>query len=232
MIDSAPNSTSICSAINSAPASSDGHNSGKVMRKNTLQRFSPSVRADSSRDGSRLRRVAATGRNTSGYLDRVITRIAPPNPSKLALNETQVKLLTNAGTANGRQRITPQMRRPGKLLRSSSQASDRPITPQATVTPIISAKVLRSSPNTYGRHSKCTASAQPACQALRPTYASGNTLRPTSSRTGSSSQIEGRLRLGVNPPRKAGAGSDGFISSSQRHVPVPGLLRRCPGRQG
>ena len=148
MIDSAPNSTSMCSAINSEPASSDGHSSGKVMRKNTPQRLSPSVRADSSREGSRLRSVAATGRNTSGYLDRLITRIAPPSPSNWALSDTQVKLLTNAGTANGRHRITPQMRRPGRLLRSSSQARDRPITPQVRVTPTISARVLRSSPNT------------------------------------------------------------------------------------
>ena len=42
----------------------------------------------------------------------------------------------------------PHKRRPGKLLRSSSQASDRPITPQASVTPTISANVLRSRPNT------------------------------------------------------------------------------------
>lgn len=231
MIDRAPNSTSICRAISRAPASSDGHNSGKVMRKNTPQRLSPRVRADSSRDGSRLRRVAATGKNTRGYLDRVITRIAPPRPSNWALSDTQVKLLTNAGTANGRHRITPQMRRPGRLLRSSSQARDRPITAQATVTPIISAKVLRSNPNTYGRHSRCTASAQPACQALRPTYTNGNRLRPTNSKTGSSSQIEGRLRRGLKPPRKAGGGSDGFISSGQPHVPAPGLLRHCPGRR-
>ncbi|MNW00695.1 hypothetical protein D3C71_1962240 [compost metagenome] len=92
--------------------------------------------------------MAATGRNTSGYLDRVITRIAPPSPSKLALKETQVKLLTNAGTANGRHRITPHTRRPRKLLRSSSQASDRPMMAQATVTPIINSSVLRSRPNT------------------------------------------------------------------------------------
>ena len=201
------------------------------MRKNTLQRLSPRVRADSSRDGSRLRRVAATGRNTRGYLDRVMTRMAPPRPSNWALRDTQVKLLTNAGTANGRHRITPHIRRPGRLLRSSSQARDRPITAQATVTPTINAKVLRSSPNTYGRHSRCTASAQPACQALRPTYTNGSRLKPTSNKTGSSSQIDGRLRRGLKPPRKAGADCDGVISSSQRHVPAPGLLQRCPGRR-
>ncbi len=116
-----------------------------------------------------MRKVAATGRKISGYLDRVITRIAPPRPSKFALRETQVKLLTNAGTANGKHRTTPHTRRPGKLLRSSSQANDRPITPQATVTPTISARVLRNKPNTYGRQSKCTASAQPACQVFSPT---------------------------------------------------------------
>ncbi|MNF76532.1 hypothetical protein D3C84_586480 [compost metagenome] len=138
----------MCNAISSEPASSDGHSSGRVILKNTPQRFCPSVRADSSSDGSRLRRVAATGRKISGYLDRVITRIAPPKPSKCALSETQVKLLTNAGTANGKHRITPHNRRPGRLLRSSSQASDKPITPQATVTPTISSRVLRSKPNT------------------------------------------------------------------------------------
>ncbi|MNS52808.1 hypothetical protein D3C72_855350 [compost metagenome] len=169
MIDSAPNSTSMCKAISSEPASSDGQSSGRVTRKNTPQRFCPRVRADSSREGSRLRSVAATGRKISGYFDRLITRIAPPSPSNCALNDTQVKLLTNAGTANGRHRITPHRRRPGKLLRSSSQASDRPITPQVIVTPTINARVLRSRPNTYGRHSKCSASAQPACQALSPT---------------------------------------------------------------
>jgi hypothetical protein len=95
-----------------------------------------------------LRSVAATGKNTNGYLDRLITRIAPPSPSKLALSDTQVKLLINAGTANGRHRITPQIRRPGRLLRSSNQARDSPITQQVTVTPAISARVLRSSPNT------------------------------------------------------------------------------------
>ncbi|MNR05104.1 hypothetical protein D3C85_1211130 [compost metagenome] len=59
-----------------------------------------------------------------------------------------MKLLTNAGTANGRHRITPHRRRPGRLLRSSSHASDSPIMPQASVTPTISARVLRSKPNT------------------------------------------------------------------------------------
>ncbi|MNY45587.1 hypothetical protein D3C86_1807020 [compost metagenome] len=119
-----------------------------MILKNTPQRLCPSVRADSSSDGSRLRRVAATGRKISGYLESVITRIAPPSPSNWALKDTQVKLLTKAGTANGRHRITPHIRRPGKLLRSSNHASDRPITPQASVTPSISARVLRSRPNT------------------------------------------------------------------------------------
>ena len=148
MIDSAPNSTSICRAISSEPASSEGQSSGRVMLKNTPQRFCPSVRADSSRAGSRLRRVAATGKKISGYLDRLITRIAPPRPSKLALSETQVKLLTNAGTANGRHRITPHRRRPARLLRSSSQARDRPTSAQVTVTPTISNRVLRIRPKT------------------------------------------------------------------------------------
>ncbi|MNP07450.1 hypothetical protein D3C76_994720 [compost metagenome] len=148
MIDSAPNSTSMCRAISSDPASSEGQSRGRVTRKNTPQRFCPRVRADSSSEGSRLRRVAATGKKISGYLDRLITKIAPPSPSKCALSDTQVKLLTNAGTANGKHRITPHKRRPGRLLRSSSQASDRPITPQASVTPIISARVLRNRPNT------------------------------------------------------------------------------------
>ncbi|MNE47929.1 hypothetical protein D3C80_1423590 [compost metagenome] len=82
MIDSAPNSTSMCRAISKEPASSDGQSRGRVTLKNTPQRFCPSVRADSSSDGSRLRRVAATGRKISGYLESVITRIAPPSPSK------------------------------------------------------------------------------------------------------------------------------------------------------
>ncbi|MNQ92243.1 hypothetical protein D3C85_1076620 [compost metagenome] len=169
MIDRAPNSTSMCSAIRSDPASSGGQSRGRVTRKNTPQRFWPRVRADSSREGSRLRRVAATGRKISGYFDRLITRIAPPSPSRWALRETQVKLLTKAGTANGRHRITPHSRRPARLLRSSNHASDRPITPHARVTPSINARVLRSRPNTYGRHNRCKASAQPACQALSPT---------------------------------------------------------------
>ncbi|MCY1242104.1 hypothetical protein D9M72_550460 [compost metagenome] len=82
MIDKAPNSTSMCRAISNEPASSEGQSRGRVTRKNTPQRFCPSVRADSSRDGSRLRKVAATGRKINGYLDRLITRIAPPSPSK------------------------------------------------------------------------------------------------------------------------------------------------------
>ncbi len=144
-----------------------------------------------------MRRVAATGRNTSGYLDSAITRIAPPSPSKRGLSETQVKPLTNAGTANGRHRITPHKRRPRRSLRSSSQARARPTTAQATVTPAISSRVFFIRPQTKGRHSRYNASRQPACQALRPTYSNGSRLRPTSSSTGSTTQIEGRLRRGT-----------------------------------
>ena len=74
--------------------------------------------------------------------------MAPPNPSKLELSDTQVKLLTNAGTANGRHKITPHRRRPGRLLRSSNHASDSPTSAQVTVTPTISSNVLRIRPNT------------------------------------------------------------------------------------
>ncbi|MNY64717.1 hypothetical protein D3C86_2018690 [compost metagenome] len=97
---------------------------------------------------SRLRRVAATGKNTRGYLDKVMTRIAPPRPSSFGLRETQLKPLTNAGTAKGRHSTTPQILRPGKSLRSSSQASDRPMTAQHSVTAPISSKVLLKSPST------------------------------------------------------------------------------------
>ena len=72
------------------------------------QRLQPRVRADSSREVSRLRRVAATGRNTSGYFDSAMTKIAPPRPSKSELSDTQVKLLTNDGTAKGRHSTTPR----------------------------------------------------------------------------------------------------------------------------
>ncbi|MCY1442424.1 hypothetical protein D9M71_587900 [compost metagenome] len=136
---------------------------------NTPQRLQPRVRADSSSDVSRLRRVAATGRNTSGYLDRAMTMIAPPRPSKSELSDTQVKLLTNDGTANGRHSTTPHNRRPARLLRSSSQARARPTTMQVSVTPTISIRVLRISPQTKGRHSRCKASRQPASQALMAT---------------------------------------------------------------
>ncbi|MNG19964.1 hypothetical protein D3C84_1041800 [compost metagenome] len=116
-----------------------------------------------------MRRVAATGRNTSGYLDRLITRMAPARPSKRGLKDTQVKPLTKAGTANGRQRITPHTRRPGRSLRSSSQASATPRAIQARVTPVISISVLRIRPQTNGRQSRCSASRQPASQVFRAT---------------------------------------------------------------
>ncbi|MNC32881.1 hypothetical protein D3C75_812550 [compost metagenome] len=98
-----------------------------------------------------------------------MTMIAPPRPSKSELSDTQVKLLTNDGTANGRHSTTPHNRRPARLLRSSSQASARPTTMQVSVTPTISIRVLRISPQTKGRHSRCKASRQPASQALMAT---------------------------------------------------------------
>ncbi|MNM90332.1 hypothetical protein D3C81_1025890 [compost metagenome] len=196
-IDRAPNSTSMCRAISRLPPMIDGHSSGRVMRQNTPQRVCPRVRADSSSEVSRLRRVAATGRNTSGYLDRLITRMAPPRPSKRGLSDTQVKPLTKAGTANGRHRITPHRRRPGRSLRSSSQARDTPRAMQARVTPAISIRVLRIRPQTKGRQSRCKASRQPASQVFKATYSRGNRLSPTSSNTGSTTQIDGRLRLGM-----------------------------------
>ncbi len=147
-IDSAPNSTSMCRAISRAPPSIDGHSKGRVTFRYTLQRLQPNVRADSSREVSKLRKVAATGRKISGYLDRAITRMAPPKPSKSELSETQVKLLTNDGTAKGRHSTTPHNLRPGRSLRSSSHASARPTTIQVSVTPTISSRVLRISPHT------------------------------------------------------------------------------------
>ena len=144
------------------------------------------------------------------------------------LSETQVKLLTNAGTANGRHRITPHSRRPGKLLRSSNQASDKPTTAQVTVTPTISSKVLRIRPKTKGRHNRWIACAHPACQALVPTYSNGNRLRPTRNSTGSSSQIEGLLRFRV---KRAGWAADS-IRASLLLVQAPALHQRCQGRPG
>ncbi|MNO88812.1 hypothetical protein D3C76_802780 [compost metagenome] len=221
----------MCRAISSAPPSIDGHSKGRVTLLNTPQRLQPSVRADSSSEVSTLRKVAATGRKISGYLDRAMTRIAPPRPSKSELSDTQVKLLTNEGTANGRHSTTPHSRRPGRLLRSSSQARARPTTMHTSVTPNMSIRVLRIRPQTNGRQSRCRASRQPASQAFRATYSSGSKLIATRNSTGSTTQIEGRLRRGT---KRTGDGSDraAVIRANRPRAQAPGLPRHCQGRPG
>ncbi len=78
----------------------------------------------------------------------VMTRMAPPRPSYIGPSETQVKLLTKAGMANGRHSTTFQKRRAGRSLRSTHQARARPSRALSRVTPNISHRVLPSKRNT------------------------------------------------------------------------------------
>ncbi len=82
MIDSAPNSTSICRAINNEPASNEGQSSGRVILKTRPGDSGPGCAPTLQVTGRDCARWPRTGRKISGYLDRLITRIAPPRPFK------------------------------------------------------------------------------------------------------------------------------------------------------
>ena len=76
-----------------------------------------------------------------------------------------------AGTASGAAARTPQALRPGKSVRSTSQAAVTPITAESSDVAMTSPIVLRSSFETMGRISSLPASSAlrpKACTAVKP----------------------------------------------------------------
>jgi hypothetical protein len=122
-----------------------------VIRQNTRSREVPRLRATSSWPGSADRRLAATGRYTSGYTASDMTRTAPWNPCTQTNSDFQPKLTTKSGMASGTTNSTAQIRRPGRSVRSVSQAAPVPSTAQHAVTAAVSRTVFHSSSPVSGR---------------------------------------------------------------------------------
>ena len=116
-----------------------------VIRMKVLTRPVPRLRATSSWPGSAARKLAAAGRNTSGYRASVMTTTAPRKPCAQFHSEAQPKLITKSGIASGTTISTTQTRRPGSRVRSVNQAAAVPRTAQATVTVTVSRTVFHSS---------------------------------------------------------------------------------------
>jgi hypothetical protein len=69
--------------------------------------------------------------------------------------------VTNAGTASGATRSTFQTRRPGRVVRSTSQAAAVPTAAHSSIPPRVSRAVFTISSPTRGRTTRRYASAQP-----------------------------------------------------------------------
>jgi hypothetical protein len=134
-----------------------------------------------------LRKLAATGRYTSGYTARVITSTAPRNPCTQVLSDAQPKLTTKSGIASGTTTSTAHTRRPGRSVRSTNHAAAVPITAQSTVTTTVSRTVFHSRLAVSDRKIRCTIVEVPAPCASMSRNTSGSTSTTTTAMLSASS---------------------------------------------
>ena len=183
-----------------------------VTRRKVATRPSPRLRAVSSWPGSALRRLAATGRYTSGYAARVMTTTAPRNPWAQVVSDAHPKLTTKSGMANGTTTRTAQTRRPGRLVRSTNQAASVPITAQSPVTTTISRTVFHSRAAVSGRQISLASVASPAPRASISRKTSGASMTAATAM--------------LAPSRTHGTGARRALTVS----PAAGRRCRAPGR--
>ena len=184
-----------------------------VIRKKVLTRPVPRLRATSSWPGSAARKLAAAGRNTSGYRASVITTTAPRKPCAQFHSEAQPKLITKSGIASGTTISTTQTRRPGSRVRSVNQAAAVPITAQATVTVTVSRTVFHSSSLVRPRKiSRVTGPAPALCASIsRNTSGTASTAATAALSVISTTGRRGRRARG-GAPAAAGPGPGGRVS--------------------
>ena len=183
-----------------------------VIRTNVRTRPEPRLRATSSWPGSAPRRLAATGRYTSGYTASVMTMTAPRKPWIHVHSDAQPKLTTKSGMASGTTTSTAQIFRPGTLVRSTHQAAAVPITAHRAVTTTVSRTVFHSSSPVSGRAISRQSAAAPLPLASISRKTRG---RARTAAISVAAAVSARGRR----PRRA------FFSATKTVPPAPG----CPG---
>src|SRR3984957_2659529 len=134
-----------------------------------------------------------------------MTRTEPRNPCTQVHMLLQPKLTTKSGIASGMTSSTAQTRRPGRFVRSTSQAAPVPMTAHRKVTATVSRTVFHSSMPVSGRK------IWPAT-VLRPAPCD-STMRNTSG-TASSAAMAAltAIRPGRRRPRRAGTAATASVA--------------------
>ena len=143
----------------------------------------------------------------------MVTSTAPPSPSRPGSRADHAKLLTKAGTASGATSATRQKPRPGRLVRSTSQAAPSPSTVASEPVSTTSDTVLRISSATRGRHRRSATSAGPDSSALATTTAIGRrqTAATASAASRSDTGPSARRVRGTAPGTATPAGPAGGV---------------------
>ena len=157
------NCSAVISVIRITGASNPGSSTGKVMRRNVVSGRAPDAPLASSSAGSMERKVAVSSRKTNGAEASAWQKINPPmlktliGPSPPRPNVARSARLsqpafgpirkihaiasTGIGTSSGNRISGNQISRPGRSVRSISQASAKPMVKTSTTVPATKTKV-------------------------------------------------------------------------------------------
>src|SRR5262249_2391061 len=139
----APNSPSARAQHSAAPAATDGRTSGRVMRRNTFQRFAPSVRAALSSRRSSVLRTPSIESTKNGMATNVSASTAPavvkgrrmprgsrnwPSRPRRPKTESSATPPTTGGSTTGSSGRARSNERPGNTGRARVQARGSPST--------------------------------------------------------------------------------------------------------
>ena len=166
IISGSSNCSAVISVIRIGGASRPGSSTGSVTRRNVVSGVAPQMPLASSSAGFIVRRVAVSRRNTNGAEASDWQRMSPgmlktligPGPSRPKrariarlsqpafgpIRKIQAMASTGIGTSSGNRMSANQISRPGRSVRSTSQASAKAIAKISATVPATKTSVSGS----------------------------------------------------------------------------------------